>query len=376
LISTGKSKDSLIGEVAHVVGEKADAPRSNSQLSLAARNNPENLLLLCLIHHKIIDDDPEFYTVERILEIRETHIEQIAKRLSTPVRWKIGISQFCYLNVPRLDEYAALQGVLIERQPIDETKTLRDLNFALTYLMEDYKRSLEKLTIEAIPLNQVRFAHELYIGQLVSLENARFRTKNIPAQRLRGVSRSQFSGNLRTDPHIYCQLASWRLVVNIDPRWITTDTAYGLFRPPGGASNFTGFVRITQVDYQTNTMMATGQALGLPPSIFDTFTKTPARTTIGEMFDASSQEEHPDTVSRGEYFTDPPKACDICGRSFAEEKYLLDAQIAHSGRAWAFMCEGCFAKHAIGLGLGRGQRYRATSDGWLLVAGAATPDLI
>src|SRR3990167_2671743 len=72
---------SLIGEIAHIVGERPGASRGNSPLSLEERNEPENLLLLCRDHHKIIDDDPQSYSVDRLHRIKEEHISWIAASL-------------------------------------------------------------------------------------------------------------------------------------------------------------------------------------------------------------------------------------------------------------------------------------------------------
>ena len=43
----------------------------------------------------------------------------------------------------------------------------------------------------------------------------------------------------------------------------------------------------------------------------------------------------------------PP--CDFCGRVAR-----FDGRTKHRG-CWAYMCEGCFAIHGVGLGLGYGQ---------------------
>src|SRR5258707_376119 len=55
----------ILGEIAHIVAESPDGPRGDSPLSLTERNKYENLILLCNIHHQLIDDQPQTYTVER-----------------------------------------------------------------------------------------------------------------------------------------------------------------------------------------------------------------------------------------------------------------------------------------------------------------------
>ena len=69
----------LVGEVAHIVSERLDGPRGVSPLSIDERNSEKNLILLCLKHHKTIDDDPDGFTVERLHQIKNEHGDSCAK---------------------------------------------------------------------------------------------------------------------------------------------------------------------------------------------------------------------------------------------------------------------------------------------------------
>lgn len=51
-------RDAILGEMAHIVAESPDGPRGQSPLTPTERNNYENLLLLCNVHHQLIDDQP------------------------------------------------------------------------------------------------------------------------------------------------------------------------------------------------------------------------------------------------------------------------------------------------------------------------------
>lgn len=363
---------SLIGEVAHIVGEKSGASRGESAMTLTQRNSPDNLMLLCLKHHKVIDDDEETYTVKRLLEIKNDYLKWLTTQLTIATPWSINISQYCYLNVPRLDEFAAISGYETQRQALDNDKTLRDLGYDLNHVMNAYRRTLERIAIDAIPADQIKFAHEAYIGQLLSIDRLRMRTKNMARYDHRGVAaaRFTFSGDLAVDPHIYHDFGDWRLVININPRWVTTDTAYGMFRPSGGASTFTGFLRLTQVDYATRTMTATGLAIGVPPSFWDDALAdvlpddepSPSRSTLAALEDKL-------VAARNVHWTPPPHACDLCGKLFASETYMIDGAVKKPG-GWACMCQRCFDDYGRGLGIGSGQLYRNTPKGWLLVGGS------
>jgi hypothetical protein len=72
----------VIGEVAHIVAESIDGPRGDYPLPVERRGEQANLLLLCAKHHKIIDEKPPYYTVERLRQLKEDHENRIAGALS------------------------------------------------------------------------------------------------------------------------------------------------------------------------------------------------------------------------------------------------------------------------------------------------------
>ena len=53
-----------------------------------------------------------------------------------------------------------------------------------------------------------------------------------------------------------------------------------------------------------------------------------------------------------------PPACDLCGAR-TENEFIDGA--THIG-LWAFMCPACFSRNGVGLGTGRGQRYKRESE--------------
>lgn len=67
------SDTTLIGENCHIVAEKQDGPRGQSNLNSSDRNRYPNLILLCRNHHKIIDDDETTYSIEVLYQIKTDH---------------------------------------------------------------------------------------------------------------------------------------------------------------------------------------------------------------------------------------------------------------------------------------------------------------
>jgi hypothetical protein len=68
------SPDVLIGEVAHIAGRSEDGgPRTDGEVPGGDRNGVANLLLLCPTHHELVDKQPQTYTVERLVGMKEAH---------------------------------------------------------------------------------------------------------------------------------------------------------------------------------------------------------------------------------------------------------------------------------------------------------------
>lgn len=366
---------SLIGEVAHIVGETTAAARGASPLSLSQRNEAENLLLLCREHHKIVDDNPATYPVERLHEIKADHLSWIATSLIKPSAWQSTISQFTYINVPRLCEQAELRGYKVDLRHYKVSQTLHSLGWDLNHVMSAFHAVLARLSVDAVPIKDA-ILHESMVGVEISFERQRFRTKNVPmdvpddAARLR-----KFTGSLAKDPHIYCQVGSFKVVMFIDPRWITTSTAFTLFRPSSGQSVFSGLGRVTGVDYEAGVVTATPWVIGLPRSPFDDareMTGLRVVTASGGTAMLDSLVDMGRAKKDGVYFSPPPTHCDLCRRSLAKDKYMIDGAVKDLG-GWACMCADCFNSRGRKIGWGHGQLYLRDENGWLEVAGFPPP---
>lgn len=72
----------VIGEAAHIVGEKPGAARWSTDLTDAQRDAYGNRLLVCGTDHKTIDDQPKKYTVKRLQEMKKKHEQWVRESLS------------------------------------------------------------------------------------------------------------------------------------------------------------------------------------------------------------------------------------------------------------------------------------------------------
>ncbi len=62
-----------MGEAAHIKAESPGGPRYDLSQTQEERRAYENLILLCGVHHKFVDDDEEAYTVERLQKMKRDH---------------------------------------------------------------------------------------------------------------------------------------------------------------------------------------------------------------------------------------------------------------------------------------------------------------
>lgn len=83
LVHSGEDgSPSLVGEIAHIVGEKESAARGKS-LYTGGRNDPDNLILLCREHHKIVDDHEIFYSADRLRQLRADYLDWLESQLNS-----------------------------------------------------------------------------------------------------------------------------------------------------------------------------------------------------------------------------------------------------------------------------------------------------
>jgi hypothetical protein len=63
----------LVGKVCHIKGAKLGSARYHEHQSDEERHAYENLIVMCGVHHDVIDSDDVSYTVQRLHQIKEQH---------------------------------------------------------------------------------------------------------------------------------------------------------------------------------------------------------------------------------------------------------------------------------------------------------------
>ncbi len=71
--ATSADDESVVGEECHIISGKSQGPRYDPEFPADRVDEPENLILLCRTHHKIVDDQFKTYTVDTLSAQKKEH---------------------------------------------------------------------------------------------------------------------------------------------------------------------------------------------------------------------------------------------------------------------------------------------------------------
>lgn len=80
--ATHDDDDSVVGEECHIVSRMVHGPRSDPSLPEDRLDDTENLILLCPVHHKVVDDQQGSYTVEMLRTLKADHESWVSSALT------------------------------------------------------------------------------------------------------------------------------------------------------------------------------------------------------------------------------------------------------------------------------------------------------
>src|SRR5689334_14670448 len=73
------NEDGNFGFIAHIVGEKPTGPRGDPVRSPLLADDPDNLMLLCYPHHKLVDkDELDKHPESLLLQMKAEHEKRIS----------------------------------------------------------------------------------------------------------------------------------------------------------------------------------------------------------------------------------------------------------------------------------------------------------
>jgi hypothetical protein len=240
------------GEVVHIIGNHTSECRYSEEVCDEYKNSEMNLMLLCTQHHNTIDDiqGEENFPVEKLHEIKDEHIAWVEDSLAKYESCDTNFSDFAYINIPRLNQLFLNYGKRVKLERYDEAKALYKHSWALKNILNKYKDLFSNTALDAIPLKNIKFIHEGYVGNVVFFENEQFHPKNI------GVK------NKKEYSHIYQDsFNGWRLVLYINQNWIATNKAMKSLMNEQ-IDELNGFFTIVNVEYTKNTIYGIPLAIG------------------------------------------------------------------------------------------------------------------
>jgi hypothetical protein len=65
-------------EIAHIRAANPGGPRFSPPANEELANDDSNLILLCPVHHRLVDENPSDYSAETLFRIRESHLNVVA----------------------------------------------------------------------------------------------------------------------------------------------------------------------------------------------------------------------------------------------------------------------------------------------------------
>lgn len=80
---TAGQAPAVVGEECHIVSREASGPRSSLGISIDDVDAYPNLVLLCPVHHKLVDDNPGDFTVEFLLRLKDDHERFVSQLLAS-----------------------------------------------------------------------------------------------------------------------------------------------------------------------------------------------------------------------------------------------------------------------------------------------------
>ena len=80
--STPEDDESVVGEECHIVARGSDGPRNDSNFPKEKLDQSDNLILLCRVHHKVVDDQENTYSVECLRRIKKEHEQFVRETLN------------------------------------------------------------------------------------------------------------------------------------------------------------------------------------------------------------------------------------------------------------------------------------------------------
>ena len=111
---TDKSDAAVIGQICHIYAASDNGPRGKPGMPEEERNSPPNLILLCGVHHPLVDKQYETYPASLLINWKKKHEAKYSVNTAEAVRRETDLQKHAFLE--RLSDKEIEQAVNRLRQ--------------------------------------------------------------------------------------------------------------------------------------------------------------------------------------------------------------------------------------------------------------------
>jgi hypothetical protein len=91
--ATNANDESVVGDECHIISSRPIGPRYDDSFDKEKLDSYHNLILLCRVHHKMVDDQDETYTADILRQMKANHEVWVSQKLTdapkpAPVRFR------------------------------------------------------------------------------------------------------------------------------------------------------------------------------------------------------------------------------------------------------------------------------------------------
>lgn len=176
---TAKDDESVVGDECHIISKESNGPRYDSNFPKNKIDHYDNLILLCKVHHKKVDDQEKTYTFNKLHEIKKRHEEWVNKNLSSSLKLNRLVIKRIKGNTPqflvRFTTGKELLNILIGAHAYDfnhdELKTEEEVNIISSFLQ--YAQEIGDFGLDINSSDKVRISYDLS-KEIQEIENYGF----------------------------------------------------------------------------------------------------------------------------------------------------------------------------------------------------------
>jgi hypothetical protein len=165
--ATPTDDESVIGDECHIISRQIQGPRHNPAFPEGKLDAYENLILLCRVHHKMIDDQDETYTADILQQMKSNHETWVSQKLSdTPQSKPIRLRRIKQ-NIPAilirlrtgLEVLSIIENAYASSLDHEELKSEEEVEAIVQFFQT--VRDWGDVGMDAKPSDRIRLAYEL-----------------------------------------------------------------------------------------------------------------------------------------------------------------------------------------------------------------------